>query len=610
MTKPNHRGQLFRKTVLVLLGTGLLFAIMATVLNIWLGQKNIRQEQISQLEKSIQPRLPNLANALWDIDSTLIRQELDFLVSLPDVSRVELNTPLGQSYVQGRFDKTQSSLESLNYEIRHPQSTTPLGNITFLIQNRPLWSSQKNSSMLLLGMHLLQITAMLVLLNILLRRPILRRIKILTSHLQKLHQHTLHQPPPGIPADKPDELDDLGSALLQAQQNLILDQQAGRQTEAALRNKLERTENELAHRTGEAVYISGFLSQLLRLSTDFLHLPPSQTEPALREALQEIGVFLGLDTCFVIAIREDNQAIITGFWRKETLPVAPLEVYYTRSRADYASSLGLLAEEKLVQIDPGKLDADSQEARLARLLKLEKLILVKLDSSAQAVGLLCGGTCDPHRLVNDIEGRLFCMTGNIIASLLVNQQAQARLQTISAELDQARTEITALISQDPLTGLSNERAFHETVSRELRRAQRIGSPLALVVLEVDRQAESADQRGCNANDTALQSIAAELVRNVSRTGDLIARIGPARFALLLPDTPAEGALALAQSLHGTLSAPAVNGTDQQALSVSVALIRCKQCHLAELEPLLDLATQALNQAQHNGGNCIEIIDAQ
>lgn len=613
MTSSASQHRFYRKANLTLLGVGLMLAVLTTSLQAWFYQENIHREQISQLQKSIQPHLQSLTNALWDIDSAQIRQEIDFLVNLPDVVRVELNTPLGQSYVQGRINGAQTNHTILHFEIHHPQSAAPLGSATFQIQNKSLWPLLKKSSMLSFGVQLVQLATILILLNFFLHRRLFQRLKTLTRHLQQIHHDTLHLPPPDTGAKNPDELDELTAALSQMQLHLIQDQQSARQTESTLRNTLEHAENELARRTGEAVYISGFLCQLLRLSTDFLRIPPAKTESALREALQEISVLLGLDTCFVIAIREDNQAIITGFWRKETLPVAPLEVYYTRSRADYACSLGLLANDTLVQIDTATLDSDSQEARLAQLLKLEKLVLVKLESSGQAIGLLCGGASESHRTLNELETRLLNMTGNILASLLVNQQAQAKLQTISTELAHAHTEINALASQDPLTGLSNERSFREAVSRELRRAQRIDSPLALVVLEMSHYEEYVDLHGRQASDTILRRMAAEIIRNASRTGDLITRIAPARFALLLPDTSAEGALALAQQLHAALSAltPA-NAEDASSRppSINAALVRCTKCQHAELETLLELSAQALSQATLNGGSRIEIIDAQ
>src|SRR6266478_831945 len=101
---------------------------------------------------------------------------------------------------------------------------------------------------------------------------------------------------------------------------------------------------------------------------------------------------------------------------------------------------------------------------------------------------------------------------------------------------------------DPLTGLYNRRLFGETFEKELNRARRYGLPLGLVVLDLHRFKEVNDKHGHPRGDEVLRSAAATL-RKALRTSDSAFRIGGDEFALLLPQTDAEQALALSRRVE-------------------------------------------------------------
>jgi diguanylate cyclase (GGDEF)-like protein len=101
---------------------------------------------------------------------------------------------------------------------------------------------------------------------------------------------------------------------------------------------------------------------------------------------------------------------------------------------------------------------------------------------------------------------------------------------------------------DPLTGLYNRRLFNETFERELNRGRRYGSPLGLVVLDLHRFKEVNDKHGHPRGDEVLRAAAATL-KKALRTSDFAFRIGGDEFALLLPQTDAEQALALSRRVE-------------------------------------------------------------
>src|SRR6202048_492724 len=101
---------------------------------------------------------------------------------------------------------------------------------------------------------------------------------------------------------------------------------------------------------------------------------------------------------------------------------------------------------------------------------------------------------------------------------------------------------------DPLTGLYNRRLFGEGFEKELNRARRYGSPLGLVVLDLHRFKEVNDKHGHPSGDEFLRA-AATTLKKALRTSDSAFRIGGDEFAVLLPQTDAEQALALSRRIE-------------------------------------------------------------
>src|SRR6266404_2884090 len=118
---------------------------------------------------------------------------------------------------------------------------------------------------------------------------------------------------------------------------------------------------------------------------------------------------------------------------------------------------------------------------------------------------------------------------------------------IVIEYDELKTlQLNAVT--DPLTGLYNRRLFTETFEKELNRGRRYGLPLGLVVLDLHRFKEVNDKHGHPRGDEVLRA-AATTLKKALRTSDSAFRIGGDEFALLLPQTDAEQALALSRRVE-------------------------------------------------------------
>jgi diguanylate cyclase (GGDEF)-like protein len=125
---------------------------------------------------------------------------------------------------------------------------------------------------------------------------------------------------------------------------------------------------------------------------------------------------------------------------------------------------------------------------------------------------------------------------------LVQQLAAARWQLAALE---ARADI------DPLTGLTNRRAFERELARSLAYVKRHGTPAALLYLDLDDFKRVNDRHGHSAGDALLRAVASVLGRHV-RESDVVARIGGDEFALLLWNCEEANAAAKALALEAAI----------------------------------------------------------
>ena len=110
------------------------------------------------------------------------------------------------------------------------------------------------------------------------------------------------------------------------------------------------------------------------------------------------------------------------------------------------------------------------------------------------------------------------------------------LQNLRAAFAEQRT----LARTDPLTGVSNSRAFMEHIGAELQRARRFRAPLSLIYVDVDDFKAVNDKHGHAAGDQVLRSVA-KVLRESTRTVDTVGRLGGDEFAILMPSTDEAGA---------------------------------------------------------------------
>jgi len=174
------------------------------------------------------------------------------------------------------------------------------------------------------------------------------------------------------------------------------------------------------------------------------------------------------------------------------------------------------------------------------------------------------------------------------------------------ERARAQEELVRLAGTDALTGLPNRRAFDERMDDEWRRARRASTPLSMLFIDVDYFKAYNDTYGHALGDDALSTVAHSIATAVRRPGDVPARYGGEEFVVLLPDTPLEGALHIAEAIRQRVEAceiahrASVRGT----LTVSIGCATASPPGLGGVYGLLGAADQQLYKAKAAGRDCV------
>ncbi|HEU5210808.1 MAG TPA: GGDEF domain-containing protein [Longimicrobiales bacterium] len=166
----------------------------------------------------------------------------------------------------------------------------------------------------------------------------------------------------------------------------------------------------------------------------------------------------------------------------------------------------------------------------------------------------------------------------------------------AAEITTAALRARASALTDPLTGLGNRRFFEDVAERELNRSQRYARPLALAFINIDDFRSVNEERGHAAGDALLRRVAQELPSGIRRS-DIVARLGGDVFAVLLPETPAEGAEVAMGKLRERLRATAREGGFDVRFSVGVATL---DTGATTLKALMSAADATMYAAKRTG----------
>ncbi len=170
--------------------------------------------------------------------------------------------------------------------------------------------------------------------------------------------------------------------------------------------------------------------------------------------------------------------------------------------------------------------------------------------------------------------------------------------------DQA-LELRSQTFSDGLTGIANRRHFDVAMEKEVRRAKRAGTPLSLLMIDIDSFKAYNVHYGHQQGDDTLIKVAHALAAMVQRPADLIARYGGEEFVVVLPELDRTHSLMLAENMRlriENLAIPHLKADGCERVTVSIGAATHAGSELADIAELLGTADRALYVAKRNGRN--------
>jgi diguanylate cyclase (GGDEF)-like protein len=221
------------------------------------------------------------------------------------------------------------------------------------------------------------------------------------------------------------------------------------------------------------------------------------------------------------------------------------------------------------------------------------------------IGTLCVISTQPRQMTSEEQETLQDM-GRLAEIVLENRRLSETQLSMLTALEEAERE--ALI--DPLTGVWNRRGFSDLIDREISRAKRSKSPLAVCLADIDHFKKINDTYGHPTGDTVIKTIAELLVENV-RGIDTVARFGGEEFVIILPGVHAVSLPQVAEKIlravrtRGKLDCP--DGAHAVTISLGLTITGEGGETPATADILIEHADKALYQAKHEGRNRYKII---
>jgi len=198
--------------------------------------------------------------------------------------------------------------------------------------------------------------------------------------------------------------------------------------------------------------------------------------------------------------------------------------------------------------------------------------------------------------VSRLEAELKAKNARLERELLKRQLVEKKLLNLNHQLGK-------LAAIDALTQVANRRIFDEFLTREWQRAQREKHHLALILCDIDYFKLYNDNLGHQSGDFCLRRVAQAITKTVKRPADLVARYGGEEFAIILPQTAAQNALRVAETIrlqvkHLALPHPESAVGDYVSLSLGVTCVVPQPKYTKK--QLLITADKALYQAKKQG----------
>ncbi len=197
------------------------------------------------------------------------------------------------------------------------------------------------------------------------------------------------------------------------------------------------------------------------------------------------------------------------------------------------------------------------------------------------------------------KGRILSVYASTIRTKGGDSIGSAALIRDVTEEKRLEESLIKMSTTDALTELFNRRFLDDTLNKEWLRSKRYGTPLSVLMMDVDFFKKFNDKYGHDQGDRVLQAVA-KILRDTLRKIDYPCRYGGEEFMAILTNTPREGAMIVAERLRRLIEEAEIDGL---RVTVSIGISSYPEIDHVTLEQFVEIADAALYRSKERGRNC-------
>ncbi len=292
--------------------------------------------------------------------------------------------------------------------------------------------------------------------------------------------------------------------------------------------------------------------------------------------------------------------------------------YLRRSRGGEATPPGETGDGPWPQLPNGaeKAEPDAVERSKQAIHGILRDISAHIRSLA-GENVMYGASLDKHKASLKETARIESLQelGQALAAELESMQrsnteyrqrlAEANEVVVRQQDDLDKLQST--LGTDFLTDVPNRRSFDEQLAGAIELAKRHGDPVSLLVIDIDHFKSVNDMHGHAAGDRVLKAVA-KILNDTRRASDFLARYGGEEFVMILPQTSADQALAVADRLREKVASTRLR-LENTGLNVTVSMGAGEVFPESDTkESLFARVDGALYRAKHEGRNCVRLAE--
>jgi diguanylate cyclase (GGDEF)-like protein len=228
------------------------------------------------------------------------------------------------------------------------------------------------------------------------------------------------------------------------------------------------------------------------------------------------------------------------------------------------------------------------------------------EKTANLPVIFLGSKNEDAKVIDDknIQAEDFFLKPTVPREVIARIKSVMQIRQLKDEIRKKEGQIKDLSFVDSITSLKNLRFVQEFLKTETVQCKRYGTPVSLIVLEVDQYREISRNYGPKGLESLAVQIAAVIARQ-NRAADVLAYSGPLEFTLALPQTDLAGAKHIAERIGTNIGASVFSFAEQTlVITASVGICQFEEGMDLEGKAMVNQCRQLVGKAQTNGGNQI------